>query len=292
MVATKTGLSVEHQRLIYAGKQLQDGIALSEYMIHDQVTLHLVQCLLGGAKPFKAVDRHLPDHLPKTGEPCTLCYETPSLQMPCRHSYCSDCVSVHAWNEASQTAKLRSEVRCCLCSTEWSFKVLMDYGAMTQEEVQLLSECLSNNYLLDKEKYIQCPGCDCYCERNDKKNPRVRCHFCKNKGEFCWHCKKSWKSDGSATKCSNCNDADVLKQIQEAPQKEVIGVLCPSLRLCPGCGVATKHMERCKQMRCELCDLEFCFICLRGKQGGSWGCGSFNTKCSPAPVQGIVPKKS
>lgn len=293
MVATKTGLAIEHQRLIYAGKQLRDGVALGEYMIHNQSTIHLVQHLKGGgsAQPFKAVSRPMPAHLPKAEDPCTLCYEIPALKLPCSHPYCSDCVTMHAWNEASQMAKLRSEVRCCQCNKEWSFKVLQEYGAMTQEEVQLLAECLSHNYLRDPEKFIQCPGCECYCQRGDKNNTRVSCHFCKSKGEFCWHCKKTWKSGENATKCANCIDDEILHDIKVAPLKEVIGVLCPSIRLCPGCGVRTQHKAACKQMKCEMCRLEFCFICLRGKQDGSWSCGLFNYKCAPAPIQSVVPRK-
>jgi E3 ubiquitin-protein ligase RNF19A len=295
MIATKTGLSVESQRLYFAGKDLRDEVVLSEYMIGDGMTIFLVQRLFGGAA-FKGADRPLPSHLPKSQDICTICAEVPCLSMPCGHPYCSNCVAEHAWNEASQTAKQRSEVNCCLCGKEWSFPVLKEYGAMTQEEVQLLANCLSTNYYRNNRgDFIQCPGCQIYCERVDKKSSRVRCYFChKNKtlSDFCWYCKKAWKSGDTAATCGNCNSDVLLKTVKDAPQKDIIGVMCPSIRLCPKCGMQTEHIGRCKHITCAAakCKAKFCFICLRQQIEGSWACGSYNTKCSPAPIQTSVPK--
>lgn len=79
-----------------------------------------------------------------------------------------------------------------------------------------------------------------------------------------------------------------VQMLQNCPNKEVVGVSTPSMRACPWCGALVQHIEACKQMICPACNREFCFICLKKKEG-SWQCGSYNTKCTPAPRQTYIP---
>ena len=293
IIKTKIGIPPDAQRLIYAGKQFEDDHTLGNYpTLKHMSTVFLVLRLPGGA------ERPLPPGLPVSNDDCMICFGSPALALPCKpvkHSCCPGCLMEYCWGEVGND-RLKTAISCPLCSTEWDLGVIKRYAGASDREVVLLSESLSENVIRSDPNIMECPGCSSYCERMNKKSPRVICLMCKKekkKPEFCWHCMEPWTNQSSYNDCGNasCKAAELLAQIQDAPLKKIFGVSCPSIRLCPTCGASIEHNRGCKQMVCRVCKSEFCFVCLRKPTSGSWQCGAYNTKCTPAPVQTKVPKK-
>lgn len=231
---------------------------------------------------------------------------------------CQCVISVDGWKSHAipEIQKGCYKIKCPgPCDKEYDAYVVLHIikSELSEDILHQLVERINANYIQQPMNDIrQCGMCKAYCTRDFSlpwpgDRNRVRCVACSRKVgrevDFCWQCGHGWKGGGRVS-CGNdeCERtiAEKLHILATCPTKSVSylsGSNCPSIRACPNCGTFVNHKDKCKHMTCPICQLEFCFVCLKCKgEDGKWQCGSFNSECTTAARQisiptGIIDKK-
>ncbi|XP_071179599.1 uncharacterized protein [Mytilus edulis] len=332
MIHEKTLISLEEMRVLYCSKELRDTDEnrkeqfLSDYRIQDEGNLVLVLRLRGGSDQqgqtngtdtgtVEIVDsdtvettedlspplKVLGPDVELTSEPDMITFDDDKdglrAKMPCGHAIGPESLTAYC---RSLLTSGKYEFRCphmdpSYCGRIWEFYTVNKLAVLTKQERKEFETQIAMNFLRKAVGIQECPRCQSYCERMDRKDVRVVCPVCSRKPggrfEFCWFCLRKWSTSGTA-ECGNldCSGEDPRKKIlRECPEKKVVEVSCPSVRACPKCGLMIEHREACKQMECP-CGQKFCFICLKMADArGQYTCGAWNFKCVKAPVQTQLP---
>ncbi|KAL5014693.1 hypothetical protein ScPMuIL_008963 [Solemya velum] len=203
--------------------------------------------------------------------------------MTCGHAILPE--SLHDYC-VSELGKGKTEFRCPYrkCDLLWTLEEIRLKACLSDRENSSIEEKLSENALSKNQNVRQCPVCMSWSKRENEENTRVRCRYCKVRGEektdFCWNCLKTWVAEGNGF-CGNpgCSSEDeALVILRNCGEKTINGVSCPSKRACPNCGTLMQHAFGCSIMKCCQCKTEFCFICLQHAVYG-------HKPCNLAPIQ-------
>jgi len=295
-------------RILCEGKALDKQKSLGGNNIRASVEVELL---------FKWLDPAVDKKVDITDDPDSTTYDSSPdnlrAKFACGHSFTPEVLTVQAISLIKEN--LRTEIPCIMqkgCGKIIDYNIFKFAAKLTDEERKFFETKLSSNYMFSNPNVCQCPKCHNYCWRDDVKLAHVQCPYCAKEGkrtEFCFYCLRAWKGEMRGSDCGNkeCKYIEGLEKLLASPDLiKTIGEVknVPIYRACPNDEYHTQddrpypviiaHLTACKHMKCTVCDMDFCFICLKPKFEGRWQCGEYFTPCAVARAQKLQqykPKK-
>ncbi|XP_069106959.1 E3 ubiquitin-protein ligase DDB_G0292642-like [Argopecten irradians] len=185
--------------------------------------------------------------------------------------------------------------KCMECDEVWEFPEISKKADMTDDESVFFSRKMTKVSIDYNNDIRQCPTCGIHCTRLSPDNKQVECVYCMRDGKsvyaFCWECVVPWDPGHNCEK-DNINISQRTLDNCERVKMQFSNIPnVPKVRACPECKTLIEHDGGCKTMDCPnpTCKHTFCFSCLKPKNKfGGLQCGSYNSKCTVAPVQKLV----
>ena len=182
---------------------------------------------------------------------CPICYEnTDEYEMighdQCDHRYCGRCIFEHVKAKISDG---ETKITCpdSYCDEYIPHETII---SIIYEDDDVNKRYRQNNALLDNNHCI-CIECDEVVKKSDDTN-KVFCQYCDI--YFCAICKGTHYDYDD---CSNEDEInDNLAEIQNILKTD-------NIKFCPICKIIIYKDGGCNSVKCDKCNIKFCWKCLK-----------------------------
>ena len=151
-----------------------------------------------------------------------------------------------------------------------TFKEIRKMAMLNFEESQYIEKKMNENIINKQNDIFQCPECQSYCVKLNKKSKKINCKRCeilKKNSIFCSNCLHRWDLKENCCENPDCekNELEISKILSSSLTTNIRGKEVPIIRKSPCCGILIEfysNIKSCKSILCY-CEKRFCMICLR-----------------------------
>lgn len=244
--------------LANSSSNLNDGSFSSTSSITNSQQKELIQTAINNAV-------HQPQRSDSTGQfYCSICYNSPILPnafyilFTCKHTACQSCLERYLKNEINE---FRTEIACPQCSEPMHPSDMEQLLKGQTEYLNKYEDFMVRRFLLSDPDSRWCPAPDCsyaVIATGCASCPRIHCQRPECGLLFCYHCKAEWHPD------QTCDAARTSRKIPSENLSQNIKNR-DDIKPCPKCQVLIVKMDdgSCNHMVCSICNVEFCWLCMK-----------------------------